>query len=112
RATRIASLTKADERNVETHYVAENRVLLANIEIRGIGKPAEFLRILLVLRKELHHFMRVGVSRRRKEKSVHHAEHGCVHSNSECEHDHRSKREARRFQQLPKCKFEFLNHVL
>src|SRR5262245_40894064 len=77
-APRVAFLTEADEVEIESHNVAEDRVLLANIEIGWIRKPAELFRILFVLRKELHHFVRLGISRRSKEKCVHDTKHGGV----------------------------------
>src|SRR5436853_3138048 len=79
RAARIAFLAEAHKREIETHYIAENWILLVNIEIARIRKTAEFLRIFLVLRKELHHFVRLGISGRSKEKGVYHAKHGRVH---------------------------------
>src|SRR6266536_6667358 len=88
-APRIAFLAKADQREIEGHYVAEHRVLLADIEISGIRKAAKFLRILLVLRKELHHFMRLGISRRGKEKPVYQGEYSGIHANAEREHGYR-----------------------
>jgi hypothetical protein len=88
-APRIAFLAEADKREIETHYVTEDRVLVANVEISGIRKTAKFLWILLVLRKELHHFMRLGISRRCKEKPVYQGEHGCIHANAEREHGYR-----------------------
>ena len=92
RASRIAFLADTDQREIETHCVAENRVLVADVEISRIRKTAKFFRILLVLGKELHHFVWLGVSRWGKEKSVHQAEHCCVHANAECEHRDRRNR--------------------
>src|SRR5262252_7798873 len=106
RAAGVALLAETDKRDIETHHVAEDRILLANIEIGRIGKTAEFFRILLVLRKELHHFVRLGVCRRSKEKSVYQAEHGGIHANAESKHDYRGKRKSRHFEELPKRKFE------
>ena len=109
-AARIAFLTEANECEIETHYVSEHRVLLADVEISGIGKTAEFLWILLVLRKELHHFMRLGISRRSKEKRVHQGEYGRVHANAEREHRYRCNRKGWRLGQLAERKFEIANH--
>ena len=86
-------LTQANQREVETHCIAEDRVLLADVEISRIRKTTKFFRIFLVLGKELHHFVRLGVSRWRKEKRIHQAEHGRVHANAECEHRDRRNRE-------------------
>src|SRR5580765_1135730 len=91
-AARIAFLTQPNKGQIEGHYVTENRVLLLDVEIRRIRKTTEFFRIFLVLGKELHHFVRLGVSRWRKEKRIHQAEHGRVHANSECEHRDRRNR--------------------
>src|ERR1051325_11987004 len=62
-AARIALLADANQCEIEAHYVSEHRVLLANVEISGIGKAAKLLGILLVLRKKLDHLMRLGISR-------------------------------------------------
>src|SRR5438067_5044213 len=51
RAAGIASLADTDQREIETHYVGEDRVLRADVDISGIRKTAKFLRVLLVLRK-------------------------------------------------------------
>src|SRR6266436_8373174 len=109
-AARIAFLTQTNQGQIEAHYVTENRVLLADIEISGIRKTAEFLWILLVLRKELHHFVRLGVRGRGKEKGVYQAEHSGVHANPEREHSCRCNCKPRRLEQLPEGKFEIANH--
>src|SRR6266496_1435677 len=110
RAARIAFLAEADQREIEGHYVAEHRVLLADIEISGIRKTVKFLRILLVLRKELHHFVRLGVRGRSKEKSVYQAEYSGVHANPERQHSCRCNCKPWRLEQLPEGKFEIANH--
>src|SRR4029077_10298590 len=110
RAPRIAFLTEADERYIETHYVGEHRVLLANVAIGGIRKPAKFLGILLVLRKELHHLMRLGISRGGKENRVHQGEYGGIHANAEREHRYRCNRKGWRLEQLAERKFKITNH--
>src|ERR1700720_3391921 len=110
RTPRIAFLTEADKREVETHYITEDGVLLANVEISGIRKSAEFFRILLVLRKELRHLVRLGVSRRGEEKRVHQREYGGIHANAEREHGYRGNCKRRRLEQLPKRKFKITDH--
>src|SRR5207249_11500688 len=89
RTPAVTLLNEYDARDIETQYVAEHRVLLANIEISGIRKAEKFLRMLLVLRKELHHFMRLGISRRDKEKPVYQDEYGGIHANAQREHGYR-----------------------
>jgi hypothetical protein len=84
--------------------------VLANIEISGIGKTAEFLWILFVLRKKLHHFMRLGISRWGKEKRVHQSEYGGIHTNAEREHCHRCNRKGWSLGQLAEPKFKITNH--
>ncbi len=93
RAAGIAFLAQTDQREVETHCVAEDRVLLADVEISWIRKSAISFGIFLVLGKELHHFVRLGVSGRGKEKRVNQAEHGRVRANAEREHRDRRNRE-------------------
>src|ERR1044071_6644398 len=56
RAPRIALLADANQCEIETQYISEHRVVLANVEISSIGEAAKLLRILVVLRKKLHHF--------------------------------------------------------
>src|SRR5215831_19143975 len=102
RAAGVALLAETDKRDIETHHVAEDRILLANIEIGGIGKTAEFFRIILVLGKELHHFVRLGVSRGGEEKSVYKTKYGRIHANPECEHSRSRDRKRPRLYQLPK----------
>jgi len=111
RAARIALLAKSDERDIETHHVTQDRILIADIEVRWIRKTAELFRILLVLRKKLHHFVWLGVSRGSKEKSVHHTEHSGIHPNPQREHSRRCNRKRRRLQQLPKRKLEIPDYV-
>src|SRR5262245_14147418 len=96
RAAGVALLAETDKRDIETHPVAEDRILLTNIEIGGIGKTAEFFRILLVLRKELHHFVRFGVSRGREEKSVYKTKYGRINADPECKHGRCCDRKRRR----------------
>src|SRR5215831_11100229 len=110
RAAGIALLAETDKRDIETHHVAEDRILLANVEIGGIGKTAEFFRILFALRKELHHFVRFGISRRGKEKRVHQGEYGGIHANAEREHGYRCNRKGWCLEQLTESKFKITNH--
>src|SRR4029077_252265 len=110
RAPRIAFLADADQCEIESHYVGEHRVLLANVEISGVGKTTEFLGILLVLRKELHHFMRFGITRGGKENCVHQGEYGGIHANAEREHRYRCNRKGWRLEQLAERKFKITNH--
>src|SRR5207253_10715794 len=58
-AAGIAFLADTDQREIETHYVGEDGVLLADVDISGIAKTAKLFRVLLVLRKELHQFVRL-----------------------------------------------------
>ena len=78
----------------------EDRVLLADVAISRIGKSTEFFWILFVLGKQLHHLVRVRISRRGKEKPVYQAEHGGVHANAKSEHEHRGDGKPRRLDQL------------
>jgi hypothetical protein len=94
RAARIAFLAETDQGEIESHCVAEDGVLLADIAIRWIRKTAEFLRILLVLGKELHHFVWPGVSGRSEEKCVYQAEHGGVGADPKGQHEHGREGEA------------------
>src|ERR1700686_4524117 len=112
RTAGIAFLAEANKREVEPHYVTEDGVLLANVEISRIGKSAEFFRILLVLGKELDHFVRFGIGRRGKEKPVHQTENGSVHANAEREYGYRCNRERRRLEKLPNGKPKVLNHAI
>src|SRR5207237_2850060 len=111
-AARIVFLAETDQREIESHGVAEDGVLLADIAISRVRKPTKLFRILLILRKELHHFVRLVVSRRGKEKRVDQAEYGGIHANPEREHGCRRNRKCSRFEQLPERKFEILNHAL
>ncbi len=111
RAAGIAFLAETDHREIKTHCIAEDRVLLPDVEISRIRKTAKFFRILLVLGKKLHHFVRFGVSRRGKEKRVHQAEHGGVRANAERKHGCGRNRKRRRFEKLPESKFKILNHL-
>src|SRR5438132_9042426 len=110
-AARIAFLAQTDQREIETQCVGEDRVLLSDVEISRIRKTAKFFRILLVLGKKLHHFVRFGVSRRGKEKRVNQAEHGGVRANAERKHGCGRNRKRRRFEKLPESKFKILNHL-
>ena len=65
-AARIAFLAEADQREIVSHRVGEDGVLLADVAISRIRKSAKCFRVLLVLRKDLHHFVRLRVTRRRK----------------------------------------------
>src|SRR5205085_8663365 len=81
-----------------------------DVDISGIRETAKLFRILLVLRKELRHLVRLGVSRRGKEERVDQAKHGRVHANAEREHSRRCYGEPRRLEQLPYPKFKISNH--
>src|ERR1017187_1573180 len=65
-APRVAFLAKADQREIVSHRVGEDGVLLADVAVSRIRKSAKSFRVLLVLRKDLHHFVRLRVTRRCK----------------------------------------------
>src|SRR5205085_10080969 len=99
-AARIAFLAETDQREIESHGVAEDGVLLADVTIRWIRKTAEFLRILLVVGEDLQHFVRLGVSWRSEEKCIYQAEHGGVGADPKGQHEHGREGEAWRLDEL------------
>jgi len=51
---RVAPFANPDKRQVETHHVAEDSILLANVPISRIRKTAISFRVLFILRKDLY----------------------------------------------------------
>src|ERR1700686_4294289 len=93
-------------------HPGEDRVLFPNIAVGRIGKRAETLRILFVLREELHDLGRLFISRRLEEHGVNQAENGGVRSDPEREHHDGGDGETGRFPKLAKGKSKILNHMV
>src|SRR5205823_9108529 len=112
RAARIAFLAETDQREIETHGGAEDRVLLADVAISRVRKTAKFFWILLVLGKELHHFVRLGVSWRSEEKRIDQAEYGGVGADPKGQHEHGREGEAWRLDELAQREPKILDHTV
>ena len=111
RAPRAAFIAHADHGEVVRHHPGEDAVLIADIEVGRIRKPAKRLRVFLILRKDLHDLVRLRVMGRLEEQRVHEAEDGGVRPNPEREHDDRRRRESPRLHELSKCKSKVVKHI-
>jgi hypothetical protein len=75
-------------------HTGEDTVLLADVDVGRVGEPAKRLRVLFVLREDLHDLVRRCVGRRLKQHRVEQAKDRGVRADPESEHNHRCDRES------------------
>ena len=112
RAPRAAILAHAHHREIVRHHTREDRVSLADIEIGRIRKPAKRLRVFLILRKDLHHLVRLRVMGRLEEQRIHEAKDRGIRPDPEREHHHRRRCERPCLHELSKRKPKVVKHIL
>src|SRR5204863_2872209 len=85
--------------------------LLPDVAISRVGKSPIRFRVLFVLRKNLHDFVRAGVAGGREEHRVDETEDSRVRADPEGEDDDSRNGETRRLDQLPDREFKILDHM-
>jgi hypothetical protein len=78
----------------------------------GYEKPRNFFGSFLSWEKELHHFVRLGVSWRSEEKCVYEAEHGGVGADPKGQHEHGREGEAWRLDELAEREPKIVDHTM